>query len=232
MNNELLDKQITVTFPQPEPAPQAASPATPPPPGRRKLRCDAFWNTLNDEQKQKLQEWLLEQNLGFRETHARAQKELGLTCSLSTIGRIYQYLLKTRAVDELREGASAIKALSQSSPNLADLRKTSLQLIGVRLLQKAMEHHDVKELCAMGKLLLQSQERDIQQERATLAREKYEFKAAKAAIKAAPQLASYDQEEERRDLARIEVIKRVLFGREVDFIEKVPAEEEVNSQPR
>ena len=81
----------------------------------------------------------------------------------------------------------------------------------------------------MGKLLLQSQERDIQQERATLAREKYEFKAA---IKAAPQLASYEREEEERDLARIEKIKLFLFGREVDFIEKIPTEEEVNSQPQ
>ena len=234
MNTELLDKQITVTFPEPEPAPPAPSPAPPPPPARRKLRADAFWNTLDEAQKQKLQEITSGTKPGLprAKPSARAQKELGLTCSLSTIGRIYQYLLKTRAVDELKEGVNTIKALSQSSPDMADLRKTSLQLIGVRLPQKAMEHHDVKELCAMGKLLLQSQERDIQQQRATLAREKYEFKAAKAAIKAAPQLASYDREEEERELARIEKIKRFLFGREVDFIEKIPAEDEVSSQPQ
>ena len=37
-----------------------------------------------------------------------------------------------------------------------------------------------------------------------------------------PKLNEFAQEEEQRDLARVEAIKRALFGREVDFIEENP----------
>ena len=65
-----------------------------------KLRSDAIWNELTPGQREQMEEWLLEKNLSFRETHERAQKELGLTCCLTTIRRMYALMLELRAVEE------------------------------------------------------------------------------------------------------------------------------------
>src|ERR1700722_17562721 len=104
-----------------------------------KLRSDSKWNTYTPEQKKQLEVWLLEENLSFRETHERAQKELGLTCGLTTIGRIYYYLLKTRTVRDVKISQNAAKDRGETGADLADLRTSSLKVIGASLLQKAME---------------------------------------------------------------------------------------------
>ena len=44
----------------------------------RKMREDSTWNGLTGEQRQKLQSWLFERNLGYAETLERAHKEFGV----------------------------------------------------------------------------------------------------------------------------------------------------------
>src|SRR5712692_2359958 len=44
----------------------------------RKMREDSTWNGLTAEQRQKLENWLFERNLGYAETLKRAHKEFGV----------------------------------------------------------------------------------------------------------------------------------------------------------
>jgi hypothetical protein len=44
----------------------------------RKLREDSTWNGLTAAQRQKLENWLFERNLGYAEALQRAHKEFGV----------------------------------------------------------------------------------------------------------------------------------------------------------
>src|SRR6266705_6964043 len=44
----------------------------------RKMREDSTWNGLTAEQRQKLENWLFERNLGYAEALERAHKEFGV----------------------------------------------------------------------------------------------------------------------------------------------------------
>jgi hypothetical protein len=178
-----------------------------------KLRSDAIWNTLTAEQREKIEEWLLDKNLGYKESHKRAQEELGLACSLSTVRRFYERARLLRAVEETAEAEGVADELGAVGGKLENLRSSAMKLIVVRLLGKAMDRGDVREVAALGQLMLQSEEREIQRERVTLARDRFEFKAAKAALKAAPLLEKLEQSDEAQELARVEAVRQALFGK-------------------
>jgi hypothetical protein len=69
----------------------------------------------------------------------------------------------------------------------------------------------VKELATLGRVLTQSEEREIQRGRLALAREKFEFKAAKAALKQLPLLDQMTQEDQEREDARMDAIRLAIF---------------------
>jgi hypothetical protein len=180
-----------------------------------KLRSDAIWNTLTPEQREQIEEWLIDENLSFQAVHERGQKELGLTCSLATVGRFYKHLVRLRAVDELETGQDLADELVGAGTNLEALRESSMKLLVVRLLNKALAGAEVKEVSALGRLMLMDEEREIRRDRVNLAREKFQFKAAKAALTALPLLDEMAEADEERELARIEAIKQKIFGKEL-----------------
>jgi hypothetical protein len=184
-----------------------------------KLRSDALWNTLTPEQRDKLREWLLDQNLSYRETHERAQKELGLVCSPSSIARTYRYLFNQRTAEEVTDAADLATDLDQTGANEAKMRSSTMKLVTARFLELAAGKADTRDIYTLGRLALQSQEREIQLQRIALARERFEFKASEAALKILPHLEEMNREDEARELARIEDIKRKLFGKEIEGIE-------------
>ena len=178
-----------------------------------KLRCDAIWNELTPEQREKIEEWLFDKNLGYKKTHQRAREELGLDCSLSTIRRFYVYARQLRAVEETAEAEGVADELRAVGGRLENLRSSAMKLIVVRLLGKAMDRGDVREVAALGQLMIRDEEREIQRERVTLARDRFEFKAVKAALKAVPLLDQINQTCEEEEVARAQAVRLALFGK-------------------
>jgi hypothetical protein len=181
-----------------------------------KLRSDALWNTLTVEQRDKLREWLLDQNLSYREAHERAQKEFSLVCSPSAIARLYRYLFNQRTAGEVRDATDLATHLDETGANEEKMRSSSMKLVVARFLEQAAQKADSRDIYALGRLVLQSQERQIQLQRVSLARERFQFKASEAALKILPHLDEMTREEEAHELARIEEIKRKLFGKEME----------------
>jgi hypothetical protein len=181
-----------------------------------KLRSDAIWNKLTPEQRECLEGWLLKENLGIKEVHERATKRLGLTCSMSSVWRFHALLLRLRSVEELGERQKAAKALAGAGAKLDDLRSSSMKMIVARLLEKAMERGDLREISALGRLMLLGEEREIQRDRVNLSRERFQFKMSKAALEALPLLDEMSREDEERELGRIEAIKQKIFGKELE----------------
>jgi hypothetical protein len=178
-----------------------------------KLRSDAIWNTLTPEQREKIEEWLLDKNLGYKETHKRAQRELGLGCSMSTIRRFRVYARQLRAIEETAEAEGMADELKAVGGRLENLRSSGMKLIVVRLLGKAMDRGDVREVAALGQLMIRDEEREIQRDRVTLARDRFEFKAVKAALKAVPLLGQINQTGDEEEAVRAEAVRRALFGK-------------------
>jgi hypothetical protein len=55
--------------------------------GLGKLRCDSTWAALTPEQREMLEGWLFEENLGYTEVLERAQKEFGITGTKMSLTR-------------------------------------------------------------------------------------------------------------------------------------------------
>jgi len=177
-----------------------------------KLRSDATWSALSVDQRETIERWLFEDNLSCREIEKRAQSELGLTYSKSAISRLYQHLRFRRAFESLATAQANSTDVNAAAADLAALRSASRKLITARLLEKTMENAGASELHALARLILQSEDREIQRERVALARDRFQFKASQAALKVLPMLDEMTQEQEAMELARIEKIKLAIFG--------------------
>jgi len=165
-----------------------------------------------------MEHWLFEERLPYREIARRAREELGVNCSFQSIGRLYQHALKFQAQKEVADAQKAAQEVIRAGANMDDLRKSSMQVIATRLLEKAMDHAEVKELAALGRIVLEGQEKEIQLGRLALARDRFEFKTSKAVLHALPLANKFKEEDQQREKERIEAIKREIFGDELNYI--------------
>ena len=52
-----------------------------------KMRSDSTWNQLTPEQRETLETWLFDENLGYAETVERVRREFGLQATTLSVGR-------------------------------------------------------------------------------------------------------------------------------------------------
>jgi len=180
-----------------------------------KLRSDSTWAVLTPAQKEKLTQWLFDENLSYAAALQRAQQEFGVTASKSSLKRYYQFLARERLRYYLCETQSIAAEAMGSEAKLADLRGAALKLVGKKLLDCALQRGVAKELPSLANLLLLSEQHELQREWLALARERFQFKASKAVLKALPLRDEFNRDEEARETERIEMIKRQLFGDEL-----------------
>ena len=69
-----------------------------------KMRADSAWSKLTAEQRETLEGWLFDENIGYKEALERAQKEFGITSSLSSLADFYQRRARERTPE--RTGGS------------------------------------------------------------------------------------------------------------------------------
>src|SRR6266478_2993623 len=180
-----------------------------------KLRADSTWNELTPEQREKLDEWLFEEEVSYQETRARAQKEWGIESSISSVGRYYRRGRNARMLEEMAETQATANALNGTGLNMKTLRSSALKVIGKRLFEKAMDGCDVKELAALGRLMSEGEKREIQRARLALERERFEFSAAEAVLAELPHVEEMTEEEVKAEDARLLAIKHRLFGKDL-----------------
>jgi len=68
----------------------------------RKMREDSTWSLLTPEQRETLEGWLFEENLGYAKTLERVQKEFGVTATMASLGRFYRRRARERAARDRR----------------------------------------------------------------------------------------------------------------------------------
>ena len=183
----------------------------------RKMRDDSTWNQLTIEQREMLENWLFEENLGYAKTLERVQKEFGVEATVASLGRFYRRRARERQVEELVEAQAAASELNDLPVNVADLREAAVKLVGKAVLKLAGEKpEELEQLVSFTKLLLDSEDNDIRRSRLKLAQQYFDYEATAAANKELPQMRAYlEVIGNDTSLSHDEKIKRVraiLFG--------------------
>ena len=157
--------------------------------GLGKLRCDSTWAALSPEQRETLEGWLFEENLGYTEVLALAQKEFGITGSKMSLVRFYQRVAAERAQREFLELDTAVKEMKGMDVNIGEMKSAAMCLITKRLMKLSLESPDkVKEMAWLGQVLVASEAQDVKRGWLNIGREKFElaFAAEWLARKAEP----------------------------------------------
>ena len=181
------------------------------------MRDDSTWNQLTPEQREMLESWLFDENLGYAKTLERVQKEFGVEATVASVGRYYRRRARERQVEELVEAQAAASELNDLPVNVADLREAAVKLVGKAVLKLAGEKpEELEQLVSFTKLLLDSEDNDIRRSRLKLAQQCFHFEATAASLTELPQLRAYlDVVADDASLNHEEKIKRVraiLFG--------------------
>jgi hypothetical protein len=130
-----------------------------------KLRSDSAWAGLSPEQRETLEGWLFEENLGYKEALERAQKEFGLTASLTSLADYYQRLAQERMQRELRGIKSIVGEIDKATVDGEELGATAMTLVAKRMIQLAVESPGkVREMVSLGRLLVANQAQDIKRQ--------------------------------------------------------------------
>lgn len=183
----------------------------------RKMRDDSTWNQLAPEQRETLESWLFDENLGYAETLERVQKEFGVATTIASIGRYYRRRARERQVEELVEAQAAADELNELPVSVASLRNAAVKLVGKAVLKLAGEKpEELEQLVSFTKLLLDSEDNDLRRSRLKLAEKYFDYEATAASVKELPKLRAYlavvgDDTTLSHD-EKMERVHAILFG--------------------
>jgi histidyl-tRNA synthetase len=183
----------------------------------RKMRDDSTWNKLTSEQRETLEIWLFDENLGYAKTLERVQKEFGIEATIASVGRFYRRRARERQVEELVEAQAAASELNDLPVSVASLREAAVKLVGKAALKLVGEKpQDLEHLVSFTKLLLESENNDLRKSRLKLAQQYFDYEATAASLTELPQLRAYlkvvgDDSSLNHD-EKIKRVQAILFG--------------------
>lgn len=158
----------------------------------RKRRDDSTWNQLTTAQREALDGWLFDENLGYAETLARARQEFGVAASLASVGRYYRFRARERQVFEMAKAGSDAELVNAMPVTAEHLRTAAVKLAGKAALKLALIQPDeVEALAALTRLLLESEDIAIRRGRLQLAERYYQLEQAVAAQQGLPLFRAY-----------------------------------------
>ncbi len=183
----------------------------------RKARDDSTWSRLTPEQREILESWLFDENLGYVKTLKQVQTEFGCQGTIASLGRYYRRRARERQVSELASAQVAADELNELPVNVASLREAAIKLVGKAVLKLASEKpQELEALAAFTKLLLASEDNEIRRGRLQLARQYFDYEAKAASLKELPHWRSYLCQV-ARDTAlnheeKMKRVQAILFG--------------------
>jgi hypothetical protein len=155
---------------------------------------------LSPEQRARVDGWLFEGELSYREVVALCQKELGTPLTLGSLSRYYQQELACGRPRRTRDSGGYVSLLE--SLNEAALRAVQTVEIG----------NDPRTLVDIARALTAARQEANESLRATTIREKFEFDAATACLVHQVKVQSIVEDEALDDGQRIMKIREELFG--------------------
>jgi hypothetical protein len=167
----------------------------------RRPRSDTAIRQLTPEQRARVDAWLFEEELPYRDVVAQCQKELGTELTLGSLSRYYQQELAWGRRRGEKNGACGYVSLLESL-NEAALRAAQTVEIG----------NDPRTLVEVARVMVAARQEANECLRATTIREKFEFDAATACLLHQVRVSSIVEDEALDDGQRIVKIREELFG--------------------
>jgi hypothetical protein len=178
-----------------------------------KLRSDSTWAGLTPEQRETLEGWLFEENLGYREALERAQKEFGITASKMSLVRFYRRAAEERVETDLAEALATCERVGAAKANVPQLKEAALKLAGLRLVQVAVRSPGkVRKLESLTRLLIRNEALEIKRGWLDIGRTKFQFDAATQVLMRKMELDMIQQDESLSDEQQIRKVREELFG--------------------
>ena len=179
----------------------------------KKPRADAKLLNLPEEQQAQLAEWLLN-GMPYHAAKEAVAKEFKVSCSLSALSGFYSEvcvpaLLKRRSQAVM--AAEEIAAEASQSPGRFDAATVDA------IKQKAFElaispMSKPKDVKSLFMLLQKSRDQELKSQSLDLERSKFEFSAAEACLAHLPSLRAIATNPKLDQRAKIDAIRRQLFG--------------------
>ena len=179
-----------------------------------KLRSDSTWAALTPEQRETLETWLFEENLGYEETLGCVQKEFGIEASKTSLVRFYHHAAEERMRREFLELKGTVGDIHGAEINWQELGSAAMALVAKRAVQLAVTSpHKVKELASLARVLVSSEAQSIRRGWLEIGQARCEQDLAaawqKRKLETDETVKEVSPEEEEE---RIQKIRRRLFG--------------------
>jgi hypothetical protein len=158
----------------------------------RKIRDDSTWLQLTPEERETLESWLFDENLGYEKTIERVKKEFGMEGTVASLGRYYRRRARERQDLELMNAQLVAMLWNKLPVNTDELRAAAMKLVAKAVLKLAIEKpDDLQQLASLTKLLLDSEKNDIRRSRLKLAEKYFDIDTFAAAQKDFPRIKAY-----------------------------------------
>jgi hypothetical protein len=179
-----------------------------------KPRSDSTLDNLPPNQRETLERWLFEENLGYEAAAKRLHADFNIKSSTTGVWGFYQRRAQARLLDRItRNKAKANAVVERFTQEPADLYRGALNMISEIAFDKATkEELDVETIYNFTKLLIAGRKEDVRAEALTLARDRFQFDAAKACLAHLPALRSIAQDNKLDQNAKLDAIRQKLFG--------------------
>jgi hypothetical protein len=182
-----------------------------------KLRDDSTFNQLTPQQRETMEGWLFDDNLGYAKTLERVKQEFGLDATMSSLGRYYRRRARDRQVEDLLDAQTGAYEVKDLPLSVTVMREALAKILYSAVLKQATEKPgEVEHLATLTKLLLESEDIDIRRSRQKLAEKCFDLEAIVASQKELPQLRAYlnvtGKDETLSYEEKMERTHKVLFG--------------------
>ena len=195
-----------------------------------KTRADAKWNELTIEQRQLLEQWLLDEGMGYDQALTRARAELGFSGSRASLQRFVQHVKVERMERGFLEAAAMAKAADKASPGAEELQRAAVAIASQQLVRLMVESpDDPKKWLPLAKWVgqmarnsswerVKDEENLVRLKGLKMAEEQFEHKFLTRALKALPVLQDLawakknPQVSDREEDAMWNWGRRKLFG--------------------
>src|SRR5579871_2236170 len=122
-----------------------------------KSKSNAAWTGLSPEQRETLERWLFEDELGYEEALERARSELGYAGSRTSLQRFYHRTATMRALRDAVEVTDADDA--------EEALRSGMRAVGKMFVRLVRENPEgIKEWAVLARLLLHNQENGLRRE--------------------------------------------------------------------
>jgi hypothetical protein len=157
-----------------------------------KLRDDSTFNQLTPEQRETMEGWLFDENLGYAKTLERVKQEFGLEATISSLGRYYRRRARERQVEDLLDAQTGAFEVKDLPLNVPVMREALAKILYSAVLKQATEKPgEVEQLAALTKLLLASEENDILRQRLKLSERYFDYEATADSQKELPHMRAF-----------------------------------------